>query len=151
MPKFLEWVFDARLMEQEVTRFFILFHTGTTLIDRPIDPFADSFAGLFCFCLVSLYTKKRHPTSGLSANRHIWLFDPNESRQHECKRFSSQLSFVLIRIRTRACRLFRLQKLLIHAAIDSRFFSVYTIILIPYRIYFDSHAYYFLEMMYRTH
>jgi hypothetical protein len=37
-----EWVFDARLMEQEVTRFFILFHTDTTLIDRPIDP---SFAG----------------------------------------------------------------------------------------------------------
>jgi hypothetical protein len=35
-------------MEQEVTRFFILFHTGTTLIDRPIDPC--SFAGLFC-CL----------------------------------------------------------------------------------------------------
>jgi len=35
-----EWVFDARLMEQEVTRFFILFHTDTTLIDRPIDSVA---------------------------------------------------------------------------------------------------------------
>jgi hypothetical protein len=33
-------------MEQEVTRFFNIFHTGTTLIDRPIDPC--SFAGLFC-------------------------------------------------------------------------------------------------------
>jgi hypothetical protein len=32
-----EWVFDARLMEQQVTRLFILFHTDTTLIDRPID------------------------------------------------------------------------------------------------------------------
>jgi len=31
-----EWIFHARLMEQEVTRFFILFHR-TTLIDRPID------------------------------------------------------------------------------------------------------------------
>jgi len=34
-----EWVFDARLIKQ-VTRFFILFHTDTTLIDRPIDPLA---------------------------------------------------------------------------------------------------------------
>jgi hypothetical protein len=39
---------------------------------------------------------------------------------------SFALSFVLIQIRTRACRLFRLQRFLIHAAIDNRFFSVYT-------------------------
>jgi len=32
-----EWVFDVRLMEQQVTRLFILFHTDTTFIDRPID------------------------------------------------------------------------------------------------------------------
>jgi len=28
------------LIKQEVTGFFILFHTDTTLIDRPIDPLA---------------------------------------------------------------------------------------------------------------
>jgi hypothetical protein len=37
-----EWVYDARLMEQQVTRLFILFHTDTTFIDRPIDPVASS-------------------------------------------------------------------------------------------------------------
>jgi hypothetical protein len=30
----------AWLIKQEVTGFFILFHTDTTLIDRPIDPLA---------------------------------------------------------------------------------------------------------------
>jgi len=98
-------------MEQEVTRFFILFHTGTTLIDRPID--SCSFAGLLfvvrlslvCLCSVSrsLYTKKRRPTSGLSANRHIWLFDPDESRHagvngflRGCPLFSSEYAHVRV-------------------------------------------------------
>jgi hypothetical protein len=35
-----EWVFDARLMEQEVTKFFIPLYTDTTLIDWPIDSVA---------------------------------------------------------------------------------------------------------------
>jgi len=35
-----EWVFDARLMEQQVTGLFILFHTNTTFIDRPTDSVA---------------------------------------------------------------------------------------------------------------
>jgi len=33
-----EWVFDARLMEQQVTRLFILLRTDTIFIDRPTDP-----------------------------------------------------------------------------------------------------------------
>jgi len=80
-------------------------------------------SSLLSFVSRPLYTKMRRPTSGLSVNRHIWLFDPDESRQRGCKWFFSRLSFVLIRIRTHACRLLRLQKLLIHAAIDSQFFS----------------------------
>jgi len=50
----------------------------------------------------------------------------DESRQRGCQRFLSRLFFVLIQTRTRARRLLRLQKLLIYAAIDNRFFSVYT-------------------------
>jgi len=44
-----EWVSDARLMEQQVTRLFILFHTDTTFIDRPIDPVASPFETLLPF------------------------------------------------------------------------------------------------------
>jgi len=37
----VKWMgFDARLMEQQVTRLFILFHTDTSFIDRPIDSVA---------------------------------------------------------------------------------------------------------------
>jgi len=31
-----EWVFDARLVKQDVTRFSILFHIDTTVIDSDI-------------------------------------------------------------------------------------------------------------------
>jgi len=41
-----EWVFDARLIEQQITRLFILFHTDTTFIDRPIDSVASPFETL---------------------------------------------------------------------------------------------------------
>jgi hypothetical protein len=88
-------------------KLFILFHTDTTLIDTPIDPVASPVETLLPFvvsslfvCLSfvsrSLYTKKRRQTSGLSANRHIWLFGSDESHQRECQRFLSRLFFVLI-------------------------------------------------------
>jgi len=52
--------FDARLMEQEVERFFILF-TGTTLADRPIDSKASPFETL----LPSLGTRRGFAPSAL--------------------------------------------------------------------------------------
>jgi len=55
-----EWVFDARLMEQEVTRFFILFLFHTTLIDRPIDSVA-SIRLFVCLCSVSHLTHLMTP------------------------------------------------------------------------------------------
>jgi len=134
-----EWVFDARLMEQQVTGLFILFHTNTTFIDRPTDSVAlrDSDHSLvlassvrpsfvrccvlcpmfyvpttltpssivyivycsfvvFCVPSVALYILKSGvPFQGLSANRHIWLFGPDESRRPTHQGFSSQLPFVL--------------------------------------------------------
>jgi len=42
-----EWVFDARLMEKQVTRLFILPHTDTTFIDRPTDSVTSPFETLW--------------------------------------------------------------------------------------------------------
>jgi hypothetical protein len=66
-----EWVFDARLIKQEVTGFFILFHTDTTLIDGPIDPLALPVETLLPLVRLSFV----------------------------CLSFVSRLPFVLIRIR----------------------------------------------------
>jgi hypothetical protein len=78
----------------------------TTLIDRPTDHIASpvetllplfgthrwlapsirlsldccSFVVCFSFIYLSFIYHKRHPTSGSSADRHIWLFGPYESR-----------------------------------------------------------------------
>jgi len=114
--------------------------TDTTLIDRPIDSVAFIHLLLVCrsfivsssfVCLsLALYILK----SGVSLQGYqpivTWLFGPDESRQRGCRWFLSWLSFVLIRISARTRRLLRLQRFLIHAAIDNRFFSVYTTIII---------------------
>jgi len=159
-----EWV-DARLMEQQITRLFILFHTDTTFIDRPIDPVASPvetllpFFGthrwlapsirLFLVCLslvrhlfvvhlsvscalfLALYILKGGVP--LQGHRPIVTYDYSV-RTNTSTRVStvlSRLSFILIHTH-HAHRLLRLQKLLIYAAIDNRFFSIYTIIIISY-------------------
>jgi len=103
-----EWVFDARLMEQEVTRFFIPFHTDTILIDRPIDPVASPLETLLPLV-----------RSQFVVRLSLVYFS-----------FVSHMSFVLIRIRIRARRFLRLQSFLIHAAIDNRFRLYYIYIYI---------------------
>jgi len=47
-----------------------------------------------------LYIKRWRPTSGSSADHHIWLFDPDESHQRECQWFLSRLSFIFIQTHT---------------------------------------------------
>jgi len=46
-----EWVFDVRLMKQQITRLFILLHTDTIFIDRPTDPVGSSLETLWLFSL----------------------------------------------------------------------------------------------------
>jgi len=65
-----------------------------------------------------LYAKKRHLTSGLSANRYTLSFDLDESR-HKCQPLLSRLSFVLDNTKQMHVRVgFSDYKLLIHAAIS---------------------------------
>jgi hypothetical protein len=99
-----------RLMEQEVKRLVFLLHKDTIFISRPADSVASPLEILrlsgtrslvcrtsvvrlasFVFRRRPLYTQRRCPTSGLSANHYISLFGLDESRQG----FSSQLPFVL--------------------------------------------------------
>jgi len=119
-----EWVFDARLMEQEVTRFFILLHTDTTLID-----WSCSFAGrdssasalslaLYILKIAASYFRIIGQSSYMII-RSGWITSTRVST----------VSFAVVLCshpNTRACRLLRLQKLLIYAAIDNLFLSVYT-------------------------